>query len=432
MPRITTTGQACYLALDLLLHAELRASCAVTKEYRLWLKQLNEALEKELETALVREEFGRDQKHLVAHYVLCWVQLLAYDNHPARQKALAFYKESVQKEFGDDEAWLKAVDHTNDIYVALTIALLQKAHERHGLNSQLVERIADHLLDNEELGFASINPTWLRDLSLMCQLEALPGSTLRLLCYAVQNGWLHSSKIQPEQSVIQEAPTLIQRLGLHEEFKRMAIYAWQFELRTSIKKQPFEFLFEGEKGDHDNSLIEVKLRQIKLDVSLFETHTGQRVLKGLSNEAESQSIRLIPITQAENQELDVLAYATKHLRMNVLVRRGQSERQAHNLGKIISYLGAQQVLKYVVHDNQDRLPVFVGGHEENTVAELISKRLKTGLGVSIQPITLYKAYADATKGIFKTVQDRWRLFQFQHSLAVLPWYQLQSLDIDAT
>src|SRR5690606_17340759 len=104
-------------------------------------------------------------------------------------------------------------------------------------------------------------------------------------------------------------------------------------------------------------------------------------------------------------ELDVLRYATKHLSMHLLARREHQDAKPFNLGKVTSFLGAQQMLDYIAHDNHEKLPIFIGGDQKGvgkaTVAKFISKRLETEFGVSITPITLYKAYADASKNIFK-------------------------------
>src|SRR5690606_32630033 len=173
------------------------------------------------------------------------------------------------------------------------------SQERHQLNPEVTERIATSLLNNEDLSFISVKPTLLIDLSLMCQLEALPSSALRLLCFTINKGWVRSGKIQPCEFAIQDVTRLIERLGLHEEFICIAINAWQERLRSSINTEQVQSSRIGFSVDGEWKALDVSLRMISLDLSLFRSNSGRRVLSSLVNETESQSVQLIPFTKTE-------------------------------------------------------------------------------------------------------------------------------------
>jgi hypothetical protein len=404
---------SCYLAIDRLLHSQIRISGPDNKAYRDWLRRLNETLEKELKLAFEHEGIEPVMKQRVAHYSLCLVQLYAYLEHTAIDDPLSKFVTSMKDKLYD-------VRNTSELYeeiilqdFGIGIVNLEVAQKIEQLDVEVTHRIALNILLDGSLKFDGINSAWLLDLSLMCKLEELPASALRLLCFAVSKGWVKSNKIRTKVTAIHGGTDLIERLALHEEFTRIAIGTWQHAIQAQID---------------DGKL------SIELPLYIFQSRNGRRVISAFTNDTVEIKVQMISILNMESNPIEMLKYATGNLSINLLTHTKQGESVAFNLGKIISHLGAQEIYDFITKENSDGLPIHDGNDKQKmTISKLIAERLNTEFGVSVAADTLSKAYAEAKKGTFKDRQQAWKLYQYKcedADTAALPWYFLQCHDVE--
>ncbi|BDY06755.1 hypothetical protein [Ferrimonas sp. YFM] len=423
MPRIDRRAMGVHHALDLLVSAQTRLSPERDPDRYAWLLKLTDRLTRKLEAQ------PDSHRPYLAHYVLCLFQTEACELHGKATDWREFMTANASGSTGIDEQKVKAFQEYNaDFRRALVRSLLQALTERIGLEFSLVEQLCYELLQDPELSPTEVPPEYLLDLVMNAYLVSDPLASLKLLSFAVSEGFLRTEAIQCRDDVPDHFAQPIIRLALWREFLTVAHKVWETEFRFGIKEEAIdlnsELLIDGKSTPLTHTS-----RKLTVDMALMETSAGQRLIRSLFSgpAAEGSAMTVVPITTMERSRQSLaklLEYVASDYSRQLFV---DEQGREYRFGKMLSMTCALQFHLFLF-GQRDRLdlPVFSGGDDQKaSMATELSNRLRQKFGISVSAKTLYQTHKTDRETLYPALWKQWRIFAWVHSINVANWYEHQ-------